>query len=311
MSEFEALSKIEQGIVQMYAWIMNLVTSMNGQILMPFLTWTEGEALLVIVNEVYEYLIIVGVGMLIIYFLAELNKTLFMAGNNMTMQHLFNPLIKLAAGYIVITKGGTIIGYFLAFNNVWIDWLGDDLGVNLFDGENTQSGEMSEILNMVNDLGTVGSCIAVIPMFLMLVATLIIAVVMIYKAVIWKIELAIRLALAPISLGDIYDGKNGNAVRYLKKILSMVLYAGGIILVLKFGGTLYMSMMTDTSAFLGSFLDLFSSEDTIWHDYLANTAGTYMGVISLIPNIVTALLVPLAELGCMKAVKQICDDALG
>ena len=40
-------------------------------------------------------------------------------------------------------------------------------------------------------------------------------------------------------------------------------------------------------------------------------ASTILAPIMLILNLLIGIIIPLAELGCMKAVKQICDDALG
>ncbi len=300
------MTKIQQAVADMCAIILDCVTTQGTDLVLPFLQFESTEPLLTFINTVYESLIIFGVGMLIIYFLAEMNKTLFMAGNNMTMQHIFNPLLKLVAGYIIIAKGGTIIGYFLSFNNWWVNLCGT-MSLGTLSGGFDANGFQAGIEGMITGMGVVEVCLTFIPFLLMWGITQVIQFVFVYKALIWKLELSLRIAFAPISLGDIYDGKNGNAVRYLKKILSMVLYAGGMILVCKFGTVMYYGLWSEMQdAVIGLQSDVLNPN--LWQDMFVSPIA---GILSVIPLLALAVVIPLIELGAIKVVKQICDDTLG
>lgn len=292
----------------------------------PFLTFASDDIMLTIINMVYESLIILGVGMLIFYFLLDLNKSIFMNGSNVTFQTMITPMLKLGAGYIIIVNGGTLIGYFLSFCNWWTDFCSNttiDAGA---DSSATFQAEMvSSVREMIDGMGLVPSIIAFLPIVILFILQLVVAVIFMYKAISWKLELSLRIAMAPISFGDIYDGKNSNMLRYLKKILSAVLYAGIMLLVIRFGTVLYVNMFQDISNSLAgitaSILGMTTEEYLAISEgggfgagvlaYVQNTSlGQLVGIIAFIPMTLASIVIPIVELGAIKIGKQICDDVL-
>jgi hypothetical protein len=113
-----------------------------------------------------------------------------------------------------------------------------------------------------------------------------IAVIFLYKAISWKIEVIVRAGVTPVILGDVWEGKNSGAVRWLKKLAGCVMYGGLMLIIIQVGSDI---MATNFGGVL-------TDPDTI-----ADTGHLLMDLLGAIAG---AFVIPVAEIGAMSAAKQ-------
>ena len=135
------------------------------------------------ISKIYNYLAVVGVGMLIIYFLINVNKTLVSQGSEFTIHSLFAPFLRFLFGYALVGWGAEIISVILGLNNTLINFIqGDDTG-ELGDFSDTLANELCDGL----DIGQ-GFIVIFMLIFVLVLQGLANLVVM-YHAVSRKIEI--------------------------------------------------------------------------------------------------------------------------
>ena len=237
-------------------------------------------------QTIYKNFAQLGMMLLLVYFLINMNKTMLMQGNDFGFKTMYVPFFKLAIGYAVIWKGGTIIGTFLGMYNGIIGWATVGNGSN--EEQTLYSGVYQTFHDALADMGILETLPLVIITVIVMLTSALASLIMCYQAVSIKLEMLLRAIFAPVSLGDIFNGENSNAIRYLKKMIALILSGAGIILIVKIGTALNLEM-------LGDMLENADGE-TLLNDFRA---------------MIQLILIPLAEAGMCGTVKQICNDAVG
>lgn len=219
------------------------------------------------VNIIWEYFMIIGIGMTLIYFLMEMNRKLALEGRDLNMKSMFAPFLKLMIAIAVLSQGAKIVTWLITYGNNLVDYANTHFITALTAGGSGTNGVTGE--DIISGLGFFSKLLLVIPALLMWVISMICSLVWLYKALGFKIELLFRTAITPIALADIYSGQNANAVRWLKGFLGMAIYAMSFIVIPRIGGALAAQEL--------------AASDDLWE---------------VLRNLAQFLIVPIAEIGC-------------
>lgn len=228
-----------------------------------------------LVNSVWGYFALIGIGLTLIYFLIEMNRKYALEGRDMTLKTAFLPFLKLMIAIAVIANGGNIVGILIGLHNTIVQGVTDTLVID---------GAM-DILGGSNafDVGFIEKIILILGLVGCLVVTLVVRLAWSYKAILFKVEYLYRIAITPIALGDIYSGNNSTAMRWLKSFLALALYAIAFII---------LPQVATKLAFKGATV-------------------TITDPLSLLGALASLLVAPIAALGCLSAAKQAANQALG
>lgn len=265
-------------------------TSLTGQNMTEALKWSDMD--LVIAKQIWELLMPLGVGMAIVYFLIEMNHAVFMASNNWTMQTLISPILKFGVCIAVCQYGNRFVSKILGFGNWFVD------KASGFDPYSY--GLSRSFCEAIKALGFIECCLIFVIGILYVIVGYIISLIFLYKAISYKIEVLIRVAITPIVFGDVWDGRNSNAVRWLKKLGGLVLYGGCFILIMRIGLTI------TTGEVIKGMLRAETSESAATTKEVIKAMGS--DIWGLLKGIVMALVVPIAEIGALSAAKQACME---
>ncbi len=239
-------------------------------------------------NEIWGLLGVIGVAFAVIYFIMDLNRAAFMAASNWTMQSLISPMLKFGACMFVIQYGATFVSNILGFGN----WFTDSVAENV-SGENAVLYDNE--IEMIKDLGLGSALVFMIFCVVLFLLSQVVQIVFLYKAIVWKIEVIIRCGITPVVLGDVWEGKNSGAIRWLKKLAGCVMYGGLMILIIKIGTDLTFQNW-DFNNPSGSMADGNTA------DQIAGGAWALIGALS------SCFIIPIAELGALGAAKQACME---
>lgn len=219
--------------------------------------------------------------MAIMYFLIEMNEAIFRAQSSWSIQQLGGPLLKLGAMFMVIENGQTIVNAVKEAGNGFID-----VCLGSLTPENTTTVTMDQAtLDMMKDLKIGTALIFVIATLIIWVATSIVKFIFIYKSIVYKIELILRISFTPVIMGDFWEGKHSNGVRWLKKLFGCFMYGGSFILILIIGQHLGTTIS----------LDGLTGDEDIWDSLL---------------SIVYGCVVPIAMVGTLGAAKSACMEIM-
>jgi hypothetical protein len=108
-----------------------------------------------------------------------------------------------------------------------------------------------------------------------------------YKALTYQLELLFKVGITPVALTDIY-GNSQNAIKWLKSLLGFVLYGASFMVIPKIGMVVAGSHFTNA-------INSFSSDPNLFN---------------VVSGVIAILIVPIAELGVMGSVKQLCKEVL-
>lgn len=239
-----------------------------------------------IVNSIWGYFVIFGIGMTLVYFLMEMNNRYALDGRDMNFKTFFAPFLKLMIAIAVLSQGARIVGWLMDFHNDFIDYSLDHFKFSteeVTSGTNVLSANLSTTKGFLDGLAFFGKVIMIFPLMFMWIVNLILSLVWQYKAISFKIEYLFRVAVTPIALSDVYSGQNANAIRWLKGFIALSLYGMAFIVIPRIGGTL---------AITG----------------LANPSSIWESIKSLCEMI---LIIPIAELGVLSAIKQLTKEVMG
>ena len=242
------------------------------------ITFTQSDV--DIVTKVWDYFALAGIGLTLVFFLIEMNQKWALEGGDMTFKSFFAPFLKLLIAVGVMSQGGKIISYILMIGNAWATDLSNKIVVG-----NKNEVDVSSLSNAMNSLGLLEFIVLLSPMLLVFICGIVIRLIWGYKAVLYKMEVLMRVSISPIAFADLYSGHNSNAIRWLKGFLALVLYGAMLTILPKLGmsmGITGVSMGVDT----------------------ANIWSMLMGVASF-------LVAPFAALSCASVVKQATREALG
>lgn len=241
-----------------------------------------------IVSTVFLDVRDLALGMLIIYFLIHLNKEVLTNGREFTLFTLYAPLLKFGIGAVVIFMGDKIMSAVLSINDAFIDLVGQSIS-------EASTAEMTQLMQFMHDYMkdlSFLACVGYLPGFLISwLTSILISLVIIYFAVSRTLEILVRVAFAPIALGDVFNGEQSNAIRYIKKVVGLILW-GGLMMVVVYIGSQLQSM---------GFNDIIGK---------AVSAGSNFSIwdISFIGG---WILFPLATAGLLSGLKQASNDLLG
>lgn len=226
-----------------------------------------------LVEGVWSYFSIVGIGMTLIYFLLEMNKKYAFEGRDMNIKSMFLPFLKLMLSIIVIANGAKIIGLLISLHNTIVK--GVENAMYWDSAYDISSGGFA-------DVGFLEKIMITIPLMIAYLVALVVKLAWAYKALVFKIEYLYRVAITPIALSDVYSGDHSSAIKWLKSFLALALYAVAFIVIpvvaMKIGFT--------------------STTISFWD-------------FSFLGTVASLLVAPIAALGCLSAAKSIAKQALG
>lgn len=165
-----------------------------------------------VVSTIYDFLRIIGMGLTIIYFLIEMNQKLALEGRDLNIKSAFAPFLKLMIAIAAIQYSGKIVGWILRLNDLFI-------GKVAVTEEVDTKGFEQAIRSSAESGGFFLLAFAMLPLLIMMVVSIVVKLVWMYKAVMYKLELLFKLALLPIAVSDVYQGANSSAIKYLKGFL--------------------------------------------------------------------------------------------
>ena len=249
----------------------------------------------------------IACAMTVIYFLLELNNKMALEGtSNMTPKSILGPFLKLMIAVSLFSHSGAIITDVCSFNNYIIDKMsvitvdtsgatGVSLGVeDSYSGESFEDKELEgknkdlyeAIMKKVDDFGMIEKVIICLVLVLAWLVSMILGLVWMYKAIMFKLELFYRLSVTPIALADVYSGMNGNAIRWIKGLIAMGIYGGAFFIIPK----------------IAVLMSVFQFGDA--------TALTPAGVWAMVKLIFGTLVAPFAALAAMSTIRQAAKEAL-
>lgn len=161
------------------------------------------------VATIYDFLRIIGMGLTIIYFIIEMNQKLALEGRDLNMKSAFAPFLKLMIAIAAIQYSGKIVSWILRLNDLFIEKVAVTNEINT-------AGFEQAIRDSVKGAGFFLLAFAMLLLLIMMVVSIVLKLVWMYKAVMYKLELLFKLALLPIAVSDVYQGANSSAIKYLK-----------------------------------------------------------------------------------------------
>lgn len=253
-----------------------------------------------VINQMFSYFAIIGLGFSIIYFLLEINRRYGFEGNDITLKTFGAPLLKFVASLIVLMNYSKFVSWILAFHNGIIVKV---RGWEFFGTEKPLSAKVSDIVDTINNeivgnLGLLALLVFMIPLVACLLVTLICSFVWWYKAIGYKIEFLFRVGLSPIAAADIYGvGLSSGTMRWLKGLIAMSLYGVAFLLVPKIGMGIVLSDWGDAVKALRDAATASGKEELeiLW--------GVIKAMVQLI-------VVPIAEIGVLGAARNATKEVL-
>lgn len=247
------------------------------------------------IKTMWDYFAVAGIAMSIIYFLLEINRKLAFERTDFSMHSFGAPFLKLGASIIVVGNGKSIISWLVKGGNRFITWAD-----TRFDPAWTAQEGLKDVVDQMTDgMGFFLAIALILPAFCMYLVTVVCSIVWKYKALTYKIEVLYRMGISPIALADVYSGQNAQGVRWLKAMLGLGLYAASFIIVVKLGNAIALQEFADS--ILKYFGDLESGAA------MDESAKTVWGMIG---NLAGMLVIPIAELGVISAIRSAIKEAL-
>ena len=231
-----------------------------GKLLSPLLIWVIkqlmgsagldandlkiSDANMQMMNSIWDYFALLGIGFSIIYFLMEINRKYAFEATDLTIKTFAVPFIKLVAAIAVLSNGATLIGALIGIGNNFIDH-----AYNNFNPAEKGFEELETLINMLDKImagtGFFVALILVIPCLICWAITVVCQLVWKYKALGFKIELLFRVGISPVALADIYSGENSQGVRWCKSLFATILYGASFIVIYRLGHALVLSKFAD------------------------------------------------------------------
>ena len=178
-----------------------------------WLTGTSGT----IVSSIWDAFMFLGICLSVVYFILEINRTWVFEAQNMTYKTVLTPIIKLGISLSVLSQGEWLIGWILQLYNSAITTFADavatqDTMLNLV---TTEDEGVKAIKESFSGWGLFFMLMLLLILLLISVINVVLKVVWWYKCILVKLELLVRIMVTPVAIGDIYQGRNSNMVRWL------------------------------------------------------------------------------------------------
>jgi hypothetical protein len=246
------------------------------------LKFTHDEVALA--SNIFQYFSWMGICFSLVYFLIEINRKYAFEANDLTLKSMFSPFLKLLASIAILSQGAKILSWILGWNNRLIQTVAYSADFVVTASESSIS-DVFDINVFVSGLSFLYLFVMIIVCEVIWFVSLLVRLVWIYKAYLYKIEFLYRIGITPFALSDVYSGHNANAIRWIKGFFALTLYGISMILVPRLGNLI-------------AFNQLFSFDAT---------ANPFERSAFLIMY----LIAPIAELGVLSAIKQMTKEALG
>jgi hypothetical protein len=275
----------------MFNWVIETIFALTGA------TASQLEITQTSINfvaEIWDYFILLGLGLTVVYFIIDLNKKWMFEGQNLSLKTMMLPFFKLIIAVIVMANAGWLFGALCSFSNGFARFLeGLSIGNSLTPNVNDVGG------TMIKQFGFWEKIIMLFPLIIGFAVSVVCNLVWAYKALVYKIELVVRVAFAPVALADVYSGMNASAIKFIKGTLALILYGGCLIIIPKLtlavGADNFLNMMDEISTTVAS------------ADFVTKTSNVFNVILSWIGLIIC----PIAGIGLTGAAKTITKEALG
>lgn len=239
----------------------------------------EDNSLFLFIDQIWDYVFIIGLGMTLIYFLLEVNQKLALEGRDLTMKSFFAPFLKLLIAVAVMANGAKVVSWLLTFNNAFVSYVDSNLTLSI---SHNDSGVYDAMRDALLNMDIISKVIAALPLLLCWGITLALQIVWIYKAIAYKLEVVWRVGITPIAMADVYSGQQSHALRYLKNFLVLGIYAASMIILPRIANTLVL-----------------------------NTAVTADNLFDILAAFAQMIMAPFAALGSLSVAKTAAKEALG
>lgn len=233
-------------------------------------------------NDIWEYFMLVSLGMAIIYFLMEMNTKIAFEGNNLTMKSVLAPILKFGFTFFILCYSPKIIGYAIDIGNSFIDFV--DEKITLTGGSlDTYATASDAFDNATSGVGILVMIVAGLFLIIAWLINMVLQLVWLYKAALFKLEVFWRIGMSPIALAEAYGGQHSGAMRWLKGTIALAVYGAALVALPKL---VIVMMGADMAAMAGG--------------------GDFWDFITFIFN---TLIYPFAGLGACSIVKQVMKEA--
>lgn len=240
-----------------------------------------------IINTIWDYFRLAGMGIAIIYFLMELNNKMGFESGNVTMKTFVMPFCKLALAILMLSYSPTLMSNMFSINDGFIDAVN---GISVTSTTSTETGTDADadapdpagIKEKVEKSGLLTQIGYLLPLLLAWLIGMITNLIWIYKALAYKIELVFKISLTPLAIVDCYNTNSTAVIRWVKSVLGLVIYGGCL-------------MLLSRLAFLTLETEAFSPDTTFWDWFL---------------SLAKCFVMPFVMLGVSGTIKQVCKEAL-
>lgn len=278
------MNKVEEIIENMITFLLQL--AINNQGVQPEVLVISDTAI-ALMRPLWNALSLVGFGLTIVFFIVEINKIYAFEGRDMNIKSFLKPFIKLAFALFVLSKGAEVISTFLNWHNSFVNLI--DTAFSAGDLGDMDGNTLTE--DLINSMSTVAKVVSIIFLCPMFTFGLIMSLVWTFKGYGYQFEMLYRVGITPIALADIYSGVNANAVKWLKGFFGLTLYGVSFMAIPRLGTIVMIDQFTKSIEALCD--------------------GSVASIIPLITTLCGVLLVPVAELGVLGTIKQMCKEAIG
>lgn len=271
--------------------------------------WLDGTSG-TIVSSIWDAFMFLGICLSVVYFILELNRTWVFEAQNMTYKTVLTPIIKLGISLSVLSKGEWLIGWILQLYNSAISTFADavatqDTMLNLV---TTEDEGVKAIKESFSGWGLFFMLMLLLILLLVSVINVVLKVVWWYKCILVKLELLVRIMVTPVAIGDIYQGRNSNMVRWLKGFLALGLYAGCMIVLPILSASIAMDMFKENMT--SGFLQFVVGEDGIAPSGIKIVATAGLDFFGYIRAMAGIMVSPFVALGAVSIAKQLSKEAL-
>jgi hypothetical protein len=236
-------------------------------------------------NDIWDYFMLVSLGMAIIYFLLEMNTKIAFEGNNLTMKSIFAPILKFGFTFFILCYSPKIIGYAIDIGNSFIDFV-DTIKLTGY-SPNTYATASKAFGDATSGFSILVMIVAGLFLIIAWLINMVLQLVWLYKAALFKLEVFWRIGMSPIALAEAYGGQHSGAMRWLKGTIALVVYGAALVALPKLVIEMMGADMSDIAAKIAGCGDF-------WH---------------FITFIFSTLIYPFAGLGACSVVKQVIKEA--
>ena len=296
-------------------FIDGLINSMMDNSVIDSKTILIKDGYLNIANSMWSYFNIIAIGMLLIYFLLEVNQKLAIEGRDLTLKSFFGPFLKLAIAIAVVSQGARIVSAIIELSNDFVTQsdANGSIGVNtnnlLSQNEWIHGADAYAVFETFakTQMGFMERILLAVFMLIAWVITQVLGLVWAYKSILYKIEFIFRVGVTPIALADTYNGMNSHAIKWLKGLLAMGIYGMAFLIIPKLGYNLLMADVVNVYENQLNTIKGAANGTLSVNDYMS--AGISNGW-SLLWILISFIVVPFAEIGCLSLCRQVSKELL-